>query len=166
MLVYHTDPHIDGILGTVEMNLFLIDKDLTAGRLIESAEHIHHGTLSGSVLSQDRMYLSFVYGQIDVVVGCKVAEFLHDVLHLNDYFTRIHMACSSHVYCLLCISFIYLYRIAMRFRFCLQWTGKSQIIFSIKDRIVQTLFSICTDGALHTQAPYRTTHILLCFRMH
>ena len=94
MLVYHTDPHIDGILGTVKMNLFLIDKDLTAGRLIESAEHIHHGTLSGSILSQDRMYLSFVHGQIDVVVGCKVAEFLHDVLHLNDYFTRIHMACS------------------------------------------------------------------------
>ena len=107
-----------------------------------------------------------LFGLIDVVVGCKVAEFLHDVLHLNDYFTRIHMACSSHVYCLLCISFIYLYRIAMRFRFCLQWTGKSQIIFSIKDRNVQTLFSICTDGALHTQAPYRTTHILLCFRMH
>ena len=31
-------------------------------------------TLSGSVLSQDRMDLSFVYGQIDVVIRCKIAK--------------------------------------------------------------------------------------------
>ena len=95
--MHHTDPDINGILGAVEMNFLLIDKNLSAGRFVQTTEYIHHGTLSGSVLTQNRMHLSFVHGQIDVVICCKIAKFFHDVFHLNDDFTFIHMACSSHV---------------------------------------------------------------------
>ena len=51
VLVYHTDSDVNGILRAVEMNLFFIDKDLSTGRFVQSAEHIHHGALSGSVLT-------------------------------------------------------------------------------------------------------------------
>ena len=51
MLVYHTDSDINGVFGTVKMNFLLIDKNLSAGRFIQTAEYVHHGTLSGSVLS-------------------------------------------------------------------------------------------------------------------
>ena len=42
------------------------------------------------------MYLSFVHGEIDVVVGCEIAELFHDVLHLDDNLALIHMAHFSH----------------------------------------------------------------------
>ena len=51
MLVYHTDSDINGVFGTVKMNFLLINKNLSAGRFIQTAEYVHHGTLSGSVLS-------------------------------------------------------------------------------------------------------------------
>ena len=51
MLVYHTDTDVDRIFRAVEMNFLLVDKDLSAGWFVQSAEYIHHGTLSGSVFT-------------------------------------------------------------------------------------------------------------------
>ena len=51
MLVYHTDTDVDRILRAVEVNFFFIDKDLSTGWFVQSAEYVHHGTLSGSVLT-------------------------------------------------------------------------------------------------------------------
>ena len=46
-------------------------------------------------------------------------------------------------------------------RFCLQWTGKSQIIFSIKDRNVQTLFSICRRGSAYAGPVSDSTYFIM-----
>ena len=51
MLVNHTDPDVDSILWTGKMHLFPFNKNLSAGRLIKPAEHIHHRTFTGSVFS-------------------------------------------------------------------------------------------------------------------
>ena len=68
VLVYHTDSDVNGILRAVEMNLFFIDKDLSTGRFVQSAEHIHHGALSGSVLTEESMDLTFFYCQVDILI--------------------------------------------------------------------------------------------------
>ena len=116
VLVYHTDSDINSILRTVKMYFLFINKNLSAGRFVKSTEYVHHCTLSGSVLSQDRVDLSFVYGQIDVVIRCKIAKLFYDVFHLDYDFALIHMACSSHVCRLLCLLFCSFH--------CLHWTGK------------------------------------------
>ena len=96
MLMHHADPDIDGILRTGELHFLSVDQNLSAGGLIKPAEHVHHRTLACTVLSQDRMHLSFVHRQIDVVIRRKIAELFYDVLHLDHNGTLIHMTYSSH----------------------------------------------------------------------
>jgi len=79
------------------MHFFFFNKDLSAGRLIQAAEHIHHGALSGAVFSQDRVYLTLMHRQVNMVVGCKGPEFLYNILHTDHDLTFIHMAGFSHV---------------------------------------------------------------------
>ena len=47
------------------------------------------------------MYLTLMHRQIDMVIGCKITEFLYNVLHLNHDLAFIHMAGLSHVCSLL-----------------------------------------------------------------
>ena len=101
MLVYHTDSHIDGLLRAVDDHLFSIDGDGSGCGLVQTVENIHQRTFSCAVFSQDRMDLSLVDSQMNVVVGGKVAEFLDNVRHLNGHSVFINVALPFHVYFLL-----------------------------------------------------------------
>ena len=61
MLMYHSDSQIDGLLGAVNLNLFSVIENRTRCGRIHPIQYVHKRTLSRTVFSKDRMYLSLVY---------------------------------------------------------------------------------------------------------
>ena len=94
--MHHTYSYIDSILWTVKVNFLFINKNLSACRLIQTTEHIHHSTLTCTIFPKDSMYLSLVYCQVNVVICNKGSKLFDDVLHLDYNLALIHMTCFCH----------------------------------------------------------------------
>ena len=92
----HTDSHFNGLFGTVNGNFLSPYENFARSGPVQTVKHVHQRTLPRAVLTQNGMDLAFMDRQIDMVIGCEIAEFFYDVLHLDRYGFLIHMAYLSH----------------------------------------------------------------------
>jgi hypothetical protein len=69
VLVDHADPGADGVAGSGELHGLAVDEDLTAGGLEDAVQHVHERGLARAVLSENRVDLSGLDHQVDLVVG-------------------------------------------------------------------------------------------------
>ena len=84
MLVYHTDPESIGIQRVIDLYLFPPHPDTAALRLVQTEQHTHQSGLSGTILTQQRVNLSFFQLKCDVVVRNDPRKFLCDVQHFDN----------------------------------------------------------------------------------
>ena len=91
MLVHHADAGIDGVAGIVHVDLFPVDQDIAGGGLEQAVELVHQRRLARAVFAEDRVDFAFVDGEVDAVVGHKIAEAFDDVAHFNDGRVHVHI---------------------------------------------------------------------------
>ena len=87
----HADARIDGVTGVVHLDLPAVYQHIAGGGLEQAVELVHQRRLARAVLAQNRVDLAFVDGEVDPVVGDKIAEFLDDVAHFNDGRIHVHI---------------------------------------------------------------------------
>ena len=75
----------------MHLDLLAVDQDVAGGGLEQAVELVHQRRFARAVLAQDRVDLAFVDGEVDPVVGDKIAEFLDDVAHFNDGRIHVHI---------------------------------------------------------------------------
>ena len=82
VLMYHTYAQLVRVLGTGDVHLGAVYKDLSRILTVYAREHIHQGGLAGAVLTQQGEYLSAldIHGHI-LVCDDLAAERLGDVTH-------------------------------------------------------------------------------------
>ena len=83
MLVNHTDPVPEGILGRADDNLFPVDQDLAFIGKIDAGDHVHQGGFAASVFAQDGQDLLPVHIQVHAFVGLDGSESFADSSHLK-----------------------------------------------------------------------------------
>ena len=84
VLMDHSDSQTVCIVGILDLNLLAVFLDHALFRLVKPEQNTHQRTLSGSVLTQQRMDLSFFQLQSDVVIGLDPGKLLCDVKHFNN----------------------------------------------------------------------------------
>ena len=91
VLVYHADAGRDGVAGVVHLDLFAVDQDIAGGGLEQTVELVHQRRFARAVFAEDRVDFAFVDGEIDAVIGCKIAETLDNVAHFDDGRIHVHI---------------------------------------------------------------------------
>ena len=81
MLVHHADAQFDSLGRGLNANWFSVEVDGTFRGLVQTEQHVHQRTFSGTIFTQKRVHFAFAYIEIDVSVGIDVTEFFGDVLH-------------------------------------------------------------------------------------
>ena len=88
VLVHHADAGGHGIAGPVEVLHLVVEEHLALVGLVQAVEHVHERRLACTVLAQQAVDLSSLYGEVDVVVRDQAAETLRDAakfeLHVPD----------------------------------------------------------------------------------
>ena len=96
VLMYHADAGVDSVAGIVHHDLFAVNKDVAGGRLEQTVELVHQRRFARAVFAEDRVDFAFVDGEVDAVIGCKIAETLDNVAHFNDGRVHVHILfCQS-----------------------------------------------------------------------
>lgn len=85
VLMHHADAKLDRLARRFDADLLPVQKDLALSGLVEADEDIHERRFPRAVLSEERMYLALGDGEIDVLIGVKVAEPFADVLHAQQF---------------------------------------------------------------------------------
>ena len=86
VLVHHTDPQFDGILGRMNVCRFSFIPDFSGVRPVDPHQDIHESTLAGPVFTQQGVDLTRIDGQTDILVRLDQTKGLEDMLHLQDRF--------------------------------------------------------------------------------
>ena len=74
MLMDHSDSVFDCILTGMKMHFLSMKEYFAACNFLNSKQHLHQSGLSGSVFTYQRMDFSFVYAEIDIIVGQNAAR--------------------------------------------------------------------------------------------
>ena len=94
MLVHHADPVVDGVVHTIEADVFATDPDRPSIGLVEAEHHVHQRALAGTVLAQQAVDLALVEDQVDVLVGDHTWKRLGDAPDLEH---RRPLTLGAHV---------------------------------------------------------------------
>ena len=88
VLVHHADAGRHRVAGAGEVLDLVVEEDLALVGLVQAVEHVHERRLACTVLTEERVDLSSLDGEVDVVVGDQAAESLRDAakfeLHVPD----------------------------------------------------------------------------------
>ena len=85
VLVHHADPGLDRVARSVEVDRATVDQQLTLVRRVQAVEHVHQRALAGTVLAEERVDLTRLDREVDVVVGHQGPEPLGDPLELQSH---------------------------------------------------------------------------------
>ena len=85
VLVHHADLIAVSVSRRADDDGFALDDDLSFIREIYAREHIHKGGLAAAVFAEEGQDLTFVHGEIHILIGNDISEKLGDALHLHSY---------------------------------------------------------------------------------
>lgn len=88
MLMHHADTHCHGVFSGSKRYRLALDQDLSGGRFVQTAKHVHERTLARAVFTEERMYLALLHGQANIRIGQNARELFVDMPHFQN---RCHM---------------------------------------------------------------------------
>jgi hypothetical protein len=88
--VNHADAVLNGGIGIFDVHGPAVYAYAAARRPVEPVQYVHEGGFAGTVFTQQGMDLTSVNRDIDPVIGRKIAEFFHDIDHLNGFTGKIN----------------------------------------------------------------------------
>ena len=92
MLVYHTDPHADGVQGVLNMDLLSPQQDAALLVAFAAEENFHQRCLSRAIFSGQCVDFTRIYRKRYIFIGRKtIAIDLCNVFHSQDLGSHIHL---------------------------------------------------------------------------